>query len=211
MGEKYVPPRLKEEAFHCPHCQVYAWQHWQLSFLTANNNPPLIWRCTCLHCKGQSIWIEQGSNNEIEGRMIYPDIPLGPTPHEDMPEEIKADYLEALSIVSKSPRGAAALLRLALQKLLKELGEKGKNINNDIESLVKKGLPEEIQIALDTVRVIGNEAVHPGVLDLKDDQETAMMLFELINYIVEEQIARKKRRAEFMKKLPESIQKKILR
>ncbi len=134
--------------------------------------------------------------------MIYPDLFQGPPPHEDMPEELKVDYLEALSIVNKSPRGAAALLRLVLQKLLIQLGGKGENMYKDIESFVKKGLPEEIQIALDTVRVIGNEAVHPGLLNLKDDRDTAMMLFELINFIVEEQIARKKDERRLSKNSP---------
>lgn len=205
--EKYVAPELDKEAFHCPFCRVYAQQNWKPLFLSTGmyyqKSPIKV--CGCLACENVSFW------HEPTKQMIYPDIPQGPPPHEDMPEEIKADYLEALSIVSKSPRGAAALLRLALQKLLKELGEKGKNINDDIESLIKKGLPEEIQVALDTVRVIGNEAVHPGVLDLRDDQDTTMMLFELINYIVEEQIARKKRRAAFIEKLPEPIRKKIQR
>ncbi len=205
MGEKYYPPEFKKEAFHCPHCQVYAEQSWKTLLIMAGH--PSVWWCRCSYCNKFSVWIV-----DKYPAMLYPsDFHQGPPPHDDMPEEFKADYLEALSIVSKSPRGAAALLRLVLQKLLIQLGGKGKNMDKDIESLVKKGLPEEIQVALDTVRVIGNEAVHPGRLDLRDDRETAMMLFELINFIVEEQIARKKKRAAFIEKLPEPIRKKIQR
>jgi hypothetical protein len=42
---------------------------------------------------------------------------------------------------------------------------------------------------LNTVRVVGNNAVHdPATISLSDDQDTAMLLFELINYIVEQTI-----------------------
>jgi len=81
------------------------------------------------------------------------------------------------------------LLRLGIQKLCKHLGEPGKNINEDIASLVKKGLDPRIQRALDVLRVIGNEAVHPGTMDLSDDPDTAMSLFRFFNLIVEKMIS----------------------
>ncbi|MBN1873263.1 MAG: DUF4145 domain-containing protein [Anaerolineae bacterium] len=110
-----------------------------------------------------------------------------------MPISIREDYEEAQDVFPYSARSAAALLRLALQKLCKELGEKGKDINDDIRSLVKKGLPDHIQQALDIVRIVGNEAVHPGVINIRDNPEIAMELFTLINEIVEDQIAMKQR------------------
>jgi hypothetical protein len=116
-----------------------------------------------------------------------------PKPHDDMPGSVRRDYEEAMGVFKYSARSAAALLRLAIQKLCKELGERGKNINEDIGSLVAKGLPTHIQQALDIVRVIGNEAVHPGVIDVGDNPEIAMELFGLVNEIVEDQISKKKR------------------
>jgi len=104
--------------------------------------------------------------------MIYPeDIGVAP-PNSDLDEDIRKDYTEARGIVNKSPRGAAALLRLCIQKMCKQLKEDGKNLNTDIGNLVKKGLPVQIQQALDIVRVIGNNAVHPGQIDLADDRIT---------------------------------------
>ena len=75
----------------------------------------------------------------LDGVMIRPDIEGIQQPNTDLDQEIKDDYEEARGIVTKSPRGASALLRLALQKLCKQLGEPGKQINDDIANLVKKG------------------------------------------------------------------------
>lgn len=119
-----------------------------------------------------------------------------------MPVEVRGDYEEARIIVMQSSRGACALLRLAVQKLCAELGETGKNVNDDIGSLVDKGLPVEAQQALDSLRVIGNNAVHPGEMDLTDDTETAAALFDLLNFIVEDRISQPKKRAAIFDKLP---------
>ena len=64
--------------------------------------------------------------------MYFPDCGNVPFPNAEMPKSVKEIYSEASSVYSKSPRGAAALLRLGIQILCKELGESGKNINNDI-------------------------------------------------------------------------------
>ncbi|HEX4792404.1 MAG TPA: DUF4145 domain-containing protein [Humisphaera sp.] len=117
--------------------------------------------------------------------MVFPLTSCAPHPNADLPDDIKADYEEARQILGFSPRGAAALLRLCIQKLCRHLGEPGDNINNDIGALVRKGLPPLIQQAMDTVRVVGNNAVHPGVLHLTDDTETANKLFGLVNLVAE--------------------------
>ncbi len=86
--------------------------------------------------------------------------------------------------INLSPIGSADLLRLALQKLMPCFGEKGDNINTDIKNLVAKNLDFQIQKALDTLRVIGNESVYPGQLDIKDDVSTALPLLRITNIII---------------------------
>lgn len=136
----------------------------------------------CYVCSDMAIW--------VHNRMIYPPSRLGEGPNPDLPDEIKVDFEEARAILGQSPRGGAALLRLCVQKLCGHLGEKGKNIDEDIASLVSKGLAPQIQQALDAVRVIGNEAVHPGKMDLKDDRATAEELLTIVNFIADEMITK---------------------
>jgi hypothetical protein len=124
--------------------------------------------------------------------MLLPTGGTAPLPNVDLPQDIRQDYLEAREIASLSPRGAAALLRLCIQKLCIHMGEPGKDLNKDIGALVKKGLNPAIQKSLDIVRVIGNESVHPGALDLRDDAQTINRLFILINIIADALITQPK-------------------
>ncbi|MFX0136413.1 MAG: DUF4145 domain-containing protein [Candidatus Hodarchaeota archaeon] len=138
----------------------------------------------CQACNNYSIWVNQ--------KIIYPkSIPIDP-PNYDLNDEIKSLYNEAATIFVDSPKGATALLRLALQMLLKQIGKDGKNINNDIKELVSEGLSPRIQKALDLVRVIGNNAVHPGQINLKDNKDVAFKLFKILNMIADEIITKPK-------------------
>jgi hypothetical protein len=121
----------------------------------------------------------------------------------DMPQAIWPEWREAEQILQDSPRGSAALLRLAVQKLLPVLGAKPDDINKMIGELVASGtISKTLQQALDVLRVIGNEAVHPGTIDLNDDRPTAVSLFSLINVIVEKAITEPRQVDELYAKLP---------
>jgi len=139
---------------------------------------------TCSSCEDFTLWV----NKEI----VYPKKTTLPPPNDDLNEDIKSLYLEASSILIDSPKGATALLRLALQKLLEQVGKSGKNINNDIKALVAEGMSPKIQQALDLLRVIGNNAVHPGQINLDDNAEIAQKLFGILNFIAEELITKPK-------------------
>ena len=135
--------------------------------------------------------------------MIYPKTIKVSLPNEDLDGDIKKDYLEAANIFNDSPRASTALLRLALQKLCKQLGEKGDNINTDIGNLVKKGLNSLVQKSLDSLRITGNNAVHPGEINLDEESEKVLKLFELINFIAEKMITEPKEIEFFYNNLPE--------
>jgi hypothetical protein len=150
----------------------------------------------CFSCDALAIWHADS--------LLYPIHKFEVEPNEDMPADVRVDFVEASAIVDASARGAAALLRLAIQKLMRHLGETGDNLNKDIGALVNKGLDPKVQKALDAVRVIGNNAVHPGTIDLKDDKAMAISLFGLVNFIVESQISVPNQIAAVYDTLPET-------
>lgn len=184
----YTQPIFNQNGFNCPFCAAFTQQDWGQvrrtvsGFDEGQGEEFKIARCR--RCKRYSIWINH--------RMVYPGFVTAPEPNPDLSEEVKIDFEEARKILGDSPRGAAALLRLAIQKTCKELGEKGDNINADIASLVQKGLPVRVQQALDTVRVVGNNAVHPGQIDIRDNTDVALKLFGLVNLIADVMISQPK-------------------
>lgn len=234
MNNTYEKPEINKDAFNCPFCGTYAkmeflnfsddehrirckineivssihYKHYnsigekekiiiekikETIYIYAKIVPIL---SSCHKCKKTAIWVDE--------KIVYPKPRLTPMPNEDLDDNLKEDYEEASKIVQDSPRGACALLRSVLQKLLINLGE-GKNINSAIKNLRDKNeIDEKLLKALDSVRIIGNSAIHPNELDLKDDKDTALALFDIINYIADRMISSKKKIDKIYELLPAS-------
>lgn len=160
-------------------------------------NPPILNNCNvtrCYNCDKIAVWVHD--------KIVFPSRKIEIQPNDDLPELVRVLFEEARGIVTDSPKGAAALLRLCIQHLCIELGETGKNLDTDIANLVSKGLNPLVQRALDVVRVIGNESVHPGEIDLNDKRETAVKLFGLVNLIAEQLITHPKQVEQLYSELP---------
>ena len=195
MGSEYTPPSFKETGFHCPHCGVYAHQNWFDVALEGGSDDPgeTLSLGTCEKCSRFSLW--------IDGEMIYPPSADLPLPRMEMPEEVREVYLEARRTLDASPRAASALLRNAIRGLISHLGETD-DIAENLEYLKKQGLDDKIQIALQRVRMVGEGAVEPGMIDSGDGEETARALFEILNLIVDALMVQPRRVDEMLGKLP---------
>ena len=140
----------------------------------------------------------------MNGKMLFPDVNAYEPASDDMPSDVKDIYDEAAAIANKSPRAAAALLRLALQKLCKSLKCEGDNLREQIERLAESGqVSSDVIQAADIVRLVGNDAVHPdrvGV-DIENDSGVVPVLFQFINLIAEKAISEPKRTKEAIAKL----------
>lgn len=226
---KFTMPSRTLSAFSCPYCHVFSHQRWLQGGAFSLSAPPAansrqvpeslagssfaptlgstrpgmeytgvfgVYFSVCSHCEKVATWVAD--------RLVSPNFSSIPPNNEDMPELVARLYREAASIVELSPRGAAAILRLALEHLCSELGDPKKKINENIAGFVSDGLDRRTQQALDALRVIGNNAVHPGQIDISDDRETAVSLFALLNLIVEKMLSEKKRIDALYTLLPEA-------
>ena len=205
----YYPVKYKEHLFNCPYCGVYTYQHWgtvsvesdyirsELVFGHAKSDDNVtiqdIEVSCCNRCDHGFLW--------LKGKILYPHMFTASPCNEDLPDDVKKIYREAGAIAGQSPRAACALLRLAVEMLLKDLGETG-NINDGIKNLVKKGLDPIVQQSFDIVRITGNNAVHAGKIEF-DDATNVHDLFNLINVIAYIMITHPKRVQETYNKLPQ--------
>lgn len=207
---KYVPPQYKIRVFNCPYCNVCAEQHWRhlipydesrksYASVPMSIEQMEMQASFCSYCGNPTLWLAE--------KIIYPPFYTSPPVNSDLPDNVQSIYEEAAAIANQSPRAACALLRLAIEMLLKHLGETG-TINEMIKNLVKQGLDEKIQQALDIVRVTGNNAVHPGEIDL-NESANAQTLFGLINLIADSLITQPKRVQGIYENLPEDARKAI--
>ena len=197
---EYFPPQYGSTGFHCPYCYVYADQTWgettwrEESIDESDDYAENIRIeevdmkvSVCSHCENPTFWLAE--------KIIYPPIHASPPANSDLPDDVLEIYKEAASIANQSPRAACALLRLAIEMLLKGLGyleEKERIFHGIGEIWVKTGINERIQQALDIVRVTGNNAVHPGQIDFNESIDV-QSLFNLINLIADDLITQPKK------------------
>lgn len=200
---------IYKPTFNCPHCGALAHMAWlnlmgQKGRMNFVRLPEDLLATTGPCCNRVSIWTidtEEGGSPHV--KLAYPTTVQAPQAHPDMPEDIACDFEEARQVCNSSPRAAAALLRLCVQKICNHLLGKTGRIDEQIGELVKRGLPLRAQQALDSVRVIGNESVHPGTMDLNDTPEIAQALFRLVNLIIQDCISAPKEAEAVYGLLPE--------
>ena len=151
----------------------------------------------CASCHEYLIWFQKEN--------VHPKMLRMPEASDDMPPKVRDIYNEARGVEPASYRAAAALLRLAIEELLNELKikPKEKKLYFRIKHLQEEGkLPDEVIDGLNAVRIAGNLGVHPGEINLleEDSEATLYQLFDLINFIVDRMISEPKRAEEISKK-----------
>lgn len=204
-------PTYAAAAFVCPQCEVLAqqvWLEWTIGY--QNSKSQGLVRAQCVHCKRISVWL----NLVDPPVMVWPLVRLGPQPHAEMQDDPRKLYEEARSIAQNSPRAAVALLRVAVDVLLRQLfpdAKTGDTLDTLVGRAVALGLAPQVQRSLDALRVIGNDAVHPQQLVLDDANATKTFeaLCLALNIVVEQMLSVPRQSAELFASLPESKRQQI--
>ena len=176
-------PAVNKKSFICPCCDVHTshtWETWKEHATSQYPDRVKLKLAKCYRCNIHSVW--KGD------RMIYPPKSLALKANNSMPADVKELYEEARQIYVYSPRAAAALLRVALEKLTEHLGETKGSLNTRIGNLQKQGLPDSVIKSLDIVRITANSGgAHAGIIDLTgaDGADIVNRLFKLVNFIVQ--------------------------
>lgn len=189
-------PAVRSDRFRCPSCDTVAMQRWYPCLQTESGALTAFKIGTCDRCQQPTIWL--GSE------LVFPDRSRAPQPNEDLDAEERALYAEASSVLGRSPRAAAALLRLLCEHLaIRIVGHAG-TLNSLIGELVAAHkISADLQMALDAVRISGNNLVHPGQIDAEDHSDVALAMFGFINLAAERLLTEPRRIRDLYAELPE--------
>lgn len=212
-----IAPEFNKPSFSCPTCAAIAEMTWIRAIhgtsskgYNSSFGDCTVYVAVCRPNRCVSLWLRSATGMVS---MIYPDNSVAPLPNGDLPADATTLFNEARSVLQRSPRAAAALLRMCTEDLVNNLTPNARGTLDDrIGYLVKEeDLPQIIQRALDSLRVIGNDAVHvAGAIMDDDDQATAINLFELVNAIAHSMITQKNKiNAIYETKIPETKKKAI--
>ena len=159
----------------CPHCDVAFHEDketWYDHLASVEKVEGLVfWVCgviTCPECLEVIVCLGislKDDETPEEWQIIYPRS-RPPKVSSDIPEPLKADYIEAHQVLPISPKASAALSRRVLQSILYEQGYNHRNLFDQIkEVLVEKHpdkvLPTGLRSWIQAVRRFGNFSAHP--------------------------------------------------
>ncbi|MGR1216564.1 DUF4145 domain-containing protein [Metapseudomonas otitidis] len=150
------------------------------------------------------------SGEAINTWKLLPDSAAKPFPNY-IPAAILQDYTEACRIIDLSPKASATLARRCLQGIIRDFWqEKKSSLHLEIEA-IKDRVSADVWEAIDALRHIGNIGAHMEkdinlIIDVEPDE--ALLLVELIEFLLEEWYIARHDRQEKMAKIKAIAQQK---
>jgi hypothetical protein len=165
----------------CPHCQIAihdagayaaianypaATEPSNSAVVLAPNTILSAFHQRCPQCHGEIVFVERWTSPNVPAQkrelyLAYPRAVQRPVPAE-VPEPYRGDFVEACLVFADTPKASAALSRRCIQAILRDrAGTKSKDLYDQIEEVIKAGVPSHIAESLHAARNIGNFAAHP--------------------------------------------------
>lgn len=168
----------------CPHCGDGVHEDWEAETLSGmiDSKEEVAYEVEQMHCPGCGSGIIRMSVGKprwagLEGEeflagitgepaeqfTLYPRVPFSKVTAPEVPNSIRQDYEEAVTVLPFSPKASAALSRRCLQNILVEQGaDEKKNLVEQIdEAVTKYGFNANLRKLMNAVRMMGNCAAHP--------------------------------------------------
>lgn len=154
----------------CPHCLIDFHDTWSTQSIGEDDEG--IWRIqhtTCPKCKRYIISLllkkSRGGNiyDPTVTRMVHPKGTARTPSSPEVPPKFAEAYKEACLVFDDSAKASAALSRRCLQLLLREVANvTPSDLFHEIQEVLDSGkLPTHLTEAIDSIRAVGNFAVHP--------------------------------------------------
>ena len=120
-------------------------------------------------------------------QLSCPTFPIGkPDPSENWPKNISRFWIQAHENQANENWDAAAVMaRSALQAALRNQEAKGKNLKEEIDDLLHKGiLPKIMKEWADELRLLGNESAHPHDTSNPPDEKDVHAVINFLDYLL---------------------------
>src|SRR4051812_43900037 len=101
--------------------------------------------CYCFSCNEMCLWVYD--------QLVWPTRAGGRELEPVAPPDVRRECEETSQTLEASPRGAVALLRLAIEKLCKDLGVSDERLNDDLAFLIREDVDARVQKVLDAARI----------------------------------------------------------
>jgi hypothetical protein len=156
----------------CPHCAVAVNETWnRTNVLQELGKSPnalevwVLWSMACPECEQLIAELHRTSFDGKEERyraLVWPRSGARPLPPE-VTGRWRADFAQAVNVLTISPKASAALSRRMLQDIIREkAGIKKRDLDKEIQAVIDSGsVPSWVSENLDAIRVVGNFAAHP--------------------------------------------------
>src|SRR5262245_9364035 len=142
-----------------------------------NRDVQNVWISYCFNCNEMCLWVGD--------QLLWPKCATRPEPKLDASAEVLEGHEKASQTLDASPRGAAVLLRLATEKLCKELGNCEQGSRSEIAPPLQEEIDARVQKVLDAMRIIESDATPPDQTSVGDNRAQAETLSGLINLMCE--------------------------